>query len=78
MMTARWWLQEAAHFAQGFLYALLLHLLTSWPSWWLGPVVGAGVELYQYLGPDHRDPRLADRCADLLFWTAGGLLTLLF
>lgn len=78
MMTAKWWLQQAAHFCQGLVYSWLLAWITSKPCWWVGLVIGCGVELYQYLGPDHHDPRLLDRACDLAFWLAGGLVSSLF
>jgi len=71
-------LQQLAHFSQGFLYSFLAAKALGVRLWWLGMVVGLGVELYQYLGPDNRDPRLLDRLLDWSFWTFGGVCILIF
>lgn len=77
--TTRDILQQIAHFTQGFVYTLILSFIVMpFPVWYFGALFGVGVELYQYLGPDNRDPRIGDRIRDWAFWAFGGLATLLF
>lgn len=78
MIAGRWIFQECTHFIQGFLYSFVAAKILCARTWWVGMLVGIGVELYQYFGPDKRDLRLLDRLLDFSFWTFGGTCILIF